>query len=169
MSERDIESFQEPLMNKPAAGDPERVDVNKIFSIVHRQSQVFHTHKLKRLGLTGGNFMYVVCICECPGMTQDQLASKLQIDKGTVAKTLQQLLGFGFITRHSSAQDRRANQLYPTEKALEAYPKILEVEELWKQHILGDFSEDEAELFLRLLKKLPSQQSELLFPEYEDH
>ena len=113
--------------------------------------------------------MYVACICECPGLTQDLLASKLQIDKGTVAKTLQQILAFGFITRQTSSKDRRANHLYPTQKALDVYPEILKIGELWNQHILSNFTEDEAKVFLKLLTRVPSQQNERLFAEYEDH
>lgn len=113
--------------------------------------------------------MYVTCICECPGLTQDQLASKLQIDKGTVAKTLQQILAFGFITRRNSPRDRRVNQLYPTQKALDIYPQIMETARLWTRHIFSGFTKDEAGMFLNFLGRLPSQQSELLSTEYEDH
>ncbi len=102
-------------------------DYIKIFSVIYWQSQSFCAKRLKDLGVTCGQFMYILCICDNPGISQEKVAESTCIDKSTVAKAVQQLLQGGFITRQISAEDRRVNELYPTEKAKEIYPKIVEI------------------------------------------
>ena len=77
-------------------------DYIKIFSVIYWQSQSFCAKRLKDLGVTCGQFMYILCICEHPGVSQEKVAELTCIDKSTVAKAVQQLLQGGFITRQSS-------------------------------------------------------------------
>ena len=76
------------------------------------------------------------------------------IDKSTVAKAVQQLLQGGFITRQISAEDRRVNELYPTEKAKEIYPKIVEIIDSFNMGQLEGLTDIERDIFIRLLQKV---------------
>ena len=129
-------------------------DYIKIFSVIYWQSQSFCAKRLKDLGVTCGQFMYILCICEHPGVSQEKVAELTCIDKSTVAKAVQQLLQGGFITRQSSAEDRRANELYPTEKAKEIYPKIVEIIDSFNMGQLEGLTDIERDIFMRLLQKV---------------
>ena len=98
--------------------------------------------------------MYILCICEHPGVSQEKVAELTCIDKSTVAKSVQQLLQGGFITRQISAEDRRVNELYPTEKAKEIYPKIVEIIDSFNMGQLEGLTDIERDIFMRLLQKV---------------
>lgn len=125
-----------------------------IFSVIYWQSQGYCGKRLKELGITCGQFMYILCICENPGCSQEQVAESTYIDKSTVAKAIQQLLKAGYITRNVSPEDRRVNQLYPTEKAMEVYPKIVQTLKNYNAEYLRGLTDIERDIFMRLLEKM---------------
>ncbi|NMM64942.1 MarR family transcriptional regulator [Clostridium sp. P21] len=129
-------------------------DLSKYISVAHRRSQIFYTEHLEKLGVTSGQFMYIVCICKNPGYTQDELSQQLIIDKSTVAKVLSQLEANGFITKATNLNDRRAFNIFPTGKAIDVYPKILEIKDQWHHRITENLSDIECDVFQKLMEKV---------------
>ncbi|MCI1969021.1 MarR family winged helix-turn-helix transcriptional regulator [Clostridium luticellarii] len=129
-------------------------DLSKYVSVTHRRSQIFYTEHLQKLGISSGQFMYIVCICDNPGYTQDELSQRLIIDKSTVTKVLSQLEAMGFIIKTKSSNDRRAFNIFPTDKALAIYPKILEIKDEWHHRITENLSDIECDVFERLMEKV---------------
>jgi DNA-binding MarR family transcriptional regulator len=72
------------------------------FSFIPRQSGINLDRQLKKLNLSFGQFLYIMCICENAGLSQENLSSRLKIDKGSVARTVKQLEADGYITRSVS-------------------------------------------------------------------
>lgn len=129
-------------------------NLSKYISVTHRRSQIFYAEHLGKLGVTSGQFMYIVCICENPGYTQDELSQQLIIDKSTVAKVLFQLEANGFITKITNSNDRRAFNIFPTDKALTIYPKILEIKDQWHHEMTEGLSDIECDVFQKLMEKV---------------
>lgn len=128
-------------------------DLSKYISVSHRRSQIYFTEHLKKLGVSSGQFMYIVSICENEGQTQDELSKRLIIDKGTVAKVLYQLEIDGFITKTINMNNRRGFGIFSTEKAREIYPKILTVKEEWHRRLTENLSEIECDVLEKLMEK----------------
>lgn len=124
------------------------------FSILHRQSGIYLDRKLRALDIKVGQFLYLVCICEQPGLSQEQLASLLRIDKGSVARTVKQLVQDGYLRREVCPRDRRQYQLYPTEKAWEAHAHIGEITRQWEQRLVQQLTDIEVEVLKGLLDKV---------------
>lgn len=129
-------------------------DLSKYISVTHRRIQIFYTEKLKKLGVSSGQFMYIVCICEKVGQTQDELSQRLIIDKSTVAKVLSQLETNGYITKTTNPNDRRIFNIFPTDKAIDIYPQILEIKDEWHNKITENFSDIERDVFEKLMEKV---------------
>lgn len=129
-------------------------NLSKYISVTHRRSQIFYTEQLEKIGISSGQFMYIVCICENPGYTQDELSQQLIIDKSTVAKVLSQLEANGFITKITNSNDRRALNIFPTDKALTIYPQILEIKDQWHHEITEGLSDIECDVFQKLMEKV---------------
>jgi DNA-binding MarR family transcriptional regulator len=129
-------------------------DLTKYVSVAYRRTQIFYTEKFKKLGISSGQFMYIVCICENIGQTQEELAKKLIIDKSTVAKILSQLEIEGYITKSMNSEDKRVFNIFPTEKATVIYPSILEIKDEWHHRITENLSEIECDIFERLMEKV---------------
>lgn len=129
-------------------------DLSKYVSVAYRRTQMFYTEQLKELGVSSGQFMYIVCICENVGQTQDELSQRLIIDKSTVAKTLSQLETEGYIIKTINSNDRRVFNIFPTDKAIAIYPKILEMKDEWHRKMMDNFSDIESDIFENLMEKV---------------
>lgn len=124
------------------------------FSIIHRQSSMFLDRQLKGHNITGSQYTHILVICENPGISQEEISDKLKINKGPVARTLQQFEKDGYITRLVSAEDKRQYQIYPTEAAKTVYEKIHGIAVAGENRLTAGFTEIEREILINLLDKV---------------
>lgn len=92
------------------------LDFGKEFSIIHRYGRIFMASKMEKTGISETQMPYVAVICENPGITQEEIAEELRIDKGAVSRNIKELLDEKLITRKSPENNRRAYCIYPSEK-----------------------------------------------------
>lgn len=138
--------------------------MDAMIQMIHRIHRSFVRHRsglMAAEGLNGRQQLYILKICENPGVSQDQLADQIAVDKSNVARQLFLLEQAGFITRAADAQDRRHLLVFPTEKALAAYPKAKKIAEDWEVQLLEGFSESERALLRSLLERAASRAAEL--------
>ena len=121
----------------------------------------YRTESLAPLELKACHASYLREICADPGISQDQLAARICINKSNIARQAAALEEGGFITRTPSAEDKRVMCLYPTEKTLELMPKLNEVLMCWENCITNDLSEEERDLLTSLLMKMKSSTREI--------
>ncbi|MDR3602061.1 MAG: MarR family winged helix-turn-helix transcriptional regulator [Desulfosporosinus sp.] len=129
-------------------------DLSKYIGVTYRRTQMFYTEQLKEMEVSSGQYMYIVCICENVGQTQDELSQRLMIDKGTVARVLFQLENNGFLNKVINANDRREFNVFPTDKAISVYPKILETIDEWHCRMTENLSKIERDVFEKLFEKV---------------
>lgn len=89
-----------------------------------------------------------------PGCTQAKLAEILHADKAAVARRTKNLEAKGFLTREDDPNDRRSQLLYPTEKAEMMKSSKAEIEASFYGCITSVLTNDEAEIFAKLLDRL---------------
>ena len=114
---------------------------------------------LAPMGLKACHASYLTEICAQPGISQDQLARKICINKSNVTRQAAVLEEEGFITRSPAPGDKRVTELYPTEKALELLPRISCILKDWEAEITGDLTDEELNLLSNLLEKMKSHAS----------
>lgn len=129
-------------------------ELAKKLSILSRRSGIHLDRQLKELGITRGQLVYLMCICDNVGMSQEQLSEALWINKGAVARAVQKFEKDGYITRIVSPNDRRQYGLFPTEKTKRAYNAIRSIEAEWEEDMTRNLSSKERDTLDRLLKKL---------------
>ena len=95
----------------------------------------------------------------------EELISALYLDKTTVAHQLMKLEEQGYIRREAPAEDGRCRLVYPTDKALEVYPRIHEAFERFTDAILTGFSDDEQAQLEKLTARLRENAFQLLSTE----
>ncbi len=125
----------------------------KSFSIIHRFSIMFHVKALKNFKIAGHQMGYVTRICQEPGTSQEELASFFGLNKGSVAKGIHSLVQGGYVRRVQNEQDRRAYQLYPTEKAKELFTAAREIMDEFDDILTQNMTDQEKKLFQDLLTK----------------
>lgn len=128
---------------------------------ISRCAALYREEQLKDLGISGWQAPYIPEIIREPGMTQDKLASRLNVNRSNVTRQLTMLEENGFVTRRRSEEDRRQMEVYPTDKALEAGPRIREVFKQWRDRLFEGISEEERDLLEELLERLARRAEEL--------
>ncbi len=129
-------------------------DIMHNITDIARCAAQFRSEELAPLGLKSCHASYLCVICSNPGITQDQLARKIFINKSNVARQLAILEEEGFVQRRSSPEDRRAMQVFPTQKALACLPKIDHIFETWETLVSQDLTEEEQQQISNILDKV---------------
>ena len=119
----------------------------------------YRTDALAPMGLKACHASYLMEICAHPGISQDQLAARICINKSNVARQAAILEEDGFIIRKPSPSDKRVMELYPTEKTLELLPKITAITSGWEQCLTKDMTEEEIVLVTRILERMKCKAS----------
>lgn len=110
--------------------------------------------EFKELELTKGQYLYLVRICENPGIIQEQLLELIKVDRSTATRAIQKLELNGFIEKEPDTENKKIKRLFPSEKGKEAYPFIKRENEHSNHVALEGFTETEAELAARLLRRI---------------
>lgn len=132
---------------------------------IARCAAQYRQEELAPLGLKACHASYLSAICLCPGITQDQLARRIFINKSNVARQLAILEEDGFVERRTSIEDKRAIQVFPTEKAKECMPKIHEIFRTWETLVARDLTDEERRVLVAMLDKMKDRAADWM----EDH
>lgn len=124
------------------------------FSIIYRYGRVMHDKAMERFGMTGQQMGYIGWINRSPGISQEELAKRLRIDKGAVAKSIKHLTEEGFVEKRKNPEDRRAYCLFPTEKAVEMCAQGERCYREFEREIMKGLTPGEEKTFEELLSRV---------------
>lgn len=110
--------------------------------------------EFKEYDLTKGQYLYLVRICENPGIIQEKLSEMIKVDRTTVARAIKKLQLNGFIEKKEDQHNKKIKKLYPTEKGKNVYPFIKRENDYSNNVALEEFSETEIEIIFRLLQRV---------------
>lgn len=80
--------------------------------------------RVRSLGLTRAQWLCIIHLVRQPGCTQSELAESMQIEKITVGRHAERLVGAGWIRRADNKDDARAYRLFPTAKARRLFAEL---------------------------------------------
>ena len=126
----------------------------KNISTIARCATLYRDAQLAKVGLNGYQAPYIPEICGAPGITQEQIAQRLHVNKSSVTRQLALLEENGFIIRQRSTDDKRAVKVYPIEKMQQALPVVRDTFLRWRLALTEGLTEQELELLEALLEKL---------------
>ncbi|NOU89743.1 MarR family transcriptional regulator [Paenibacillus sp. LMG 31460] len=110
--------------------------------------------EFKEYDLTKGQYLYLVRICENPGIIQEKLAEMIKVDRTTAARAISKLEISGFIEKKDDNHNKKIKKLFPTEKGINVYPLIRRENDYSNSVALEGFSEREAETIFNLLQRV---------------
>lgn len=123
-------------------------------NILSRSEGVYRTDRLDIPEIKGWHHSYILAICNNPGLTQDELARHICVNKSNVARNLTHLEENGYVRREISKNDRRSTNVFPTEKMLELFPKVKAITLDWNNYLAENLTNDEFEQFTSILERL---------------
>ncbi|MGL5024209.1 MAG: MarR family winged helix-turn-helix transcriptional regulator [Cetobacterium sp.] len=110
--------------------------------------------EFKEINLSKGQYLYLVRICENPGIIQDKVASLLKVDRSTAAKSIKKLVEHGLVKKEKDEHNKKELKLYCTEKGAKLYPFLQREEEYSTEVITENITQDEIEITLKVLYKM---------------
>lgn len=137
-------------------------------NIISRCATAYRAAMLKDTGLMGAHHGYIMTLCRNPGISQEQIAKRIYINKSNVTRHLAQLEKNGYVERRQSDADRRVTLVYPTQRAYDILPRVQEVSRSWNAYLTSDFSDEEMEQFYAMLEKLTKRATDAVNKEFED-
>ncbi|MCK1994052.1 MarR family transcriptional regulator [Peribacillus muralis] len=110
--------------------------------------------EFKDFDLTKGQYLYLVRICENPGIIQEKVAEMIKVDRTTAARAIKKLEKQGFIEKKNDASNKKIKKLYPTSNGERIYPFLKKEGEYTDKVALAGLSSEETDTMFRLLQKV---------------
>ncbi len=128
--------------------------IGRYISQIHRKGSIFISKELNSLGIGSGQVMFLLELYRGDGKSQEELAERLNIDKGTTARAIKKLEEAGFLTRERDLVDKRAYKVYLTEKGKDIKEDVYEIMMKWEEKITSNLNKEESENVVNLLMKI---------------
>lgn len=129
-------------------------DILREIGMIARALDSISNIEFKEHDLTKGQYLYLVRICENPGIIQEKLAEMIKVDRTTAARAIKKLEMKGFIERRDDEHNKKIKKLFPREKGNEVFPFIKRENDHSNRVALEGFSEGEAEIIFNLLQRV---------------
>lgn len=129
-------------------------DVLREIGMIARALDSISNIEFKEYDLTKGQYLYLVRICENPGIIQEKLAEMIKVDRTTASRAIGKLEINGFIEKRDDKNNQKIKKLYPTEKGENVYPFIKKENDYSNMKALVGFSESETEIISTLLQRV---------------
>ena len=121
-----------------------RDELDSLVSFIRQKHKEFMVSKLQPLGIktsSRGSVLYAVY--ENEGLVQEDISSRLSMDKAFVTRELNALGDMGLIKRLKDPQDHRRNHIFLTDDGRELGESIVKIEEEWVKMAYAGFSAKE--------------------------
>ena len=106
----------------------------------------------QKLGFAPGQFPVLLELWSEEGLTQKQLIDRLDIEQATMANTLARMERDGLIVRRRHPTDKRAQQIFLTDRARAMEEEAKEAAMAADQSLLSGFRRFERELMLEYMR-----------------
>lgn len=133
--------------------DQLRMLSNRIDSLA-RLRRRFLNKRLSSTDLKGHQFLMLLTIMHDPGISQEEISKRIDIDKTRIARSSILLEEKGYIERRRDTEDRRKYHLYLTEQGNELIPTIRGIIYDWGISITEGLSDEEISLLMPMIEVL---------------
>lgn len=133
--------------------DASEIPLGKLVLIISRSHFLYLKKHLKNFNLKGYQVTMLFEIYKGKNLSQNDIGSNYNIDKGVISRTLKKLEEDGFISREIDKDNRRRNIVSLTQKGEEVVEEIIKIFEEWESEIYQDI-DIEKEILHEVLKKV---------------
>lgn len=110
--------------------------------------------EFKEYNLTKGQYLYLVRICENPGIIQEKLAEMIKVDRTTAARAIKNLEANGLVQKKEDLHNKKIKKLFATDQGEQIYPVIKKENDYSNLVALEGLSAAENDLLFDLLQKV---------------
>ena len=143
----------------------ENLQVARCFSVLDGRSRSYVLEACRPLKITYSEYVVLLRLFDCEGVSQEDLSRVLHTDKSAVARTLKLLEQKGFICREKDAEDRRIKRIRLTEYGRMQYTFLMSVMNGWVNYLIDTLSPQDVDSVERNFQVLAQRSSEADFQE----
>ncbi len=132
----------------------DKMPLGALISITYRSNFVRINNQMKEFGLSAGQFFVLIMLSDEQGITQDTIAGRLLIDKGSIARAVNVLEDKGLVKRITDENNRRAVRLHLTETGEQLIPEVVRIYREWEEAAFSGLTEEEKVQAKLLLLKI---------------
>lgn len=137
-------------------------------SNITKHFKIYLNYGLKPYGLTASQGLVLLVLYGNDGANQEQLIEVLNYDKSVMARIIKSLVELDFIERQVNLKDKRAYELYLTDKIDEVKPIIFDLLKEWDKSLMGFLTEEELLLLNGTIEKI-NKRAQLKSKEMKEH
>ena len=101
--------------------------IGRLISVLYRKNQMFLSQALKPYGVTTAEYPLLITLNNSDGITQEEIAGRISMDKSAVARAIQTLEAKGFVSKSKDLKDQRSNRIFLSSKGREVQESIEKV------------------------------------------
>ena len=130
------------------------IEILREIGMIARALDSISNIEFKEYELTKGQYLYLVRICENPGIIMEKLIDLIKVDRATAARAIKKLEKKGFIEKQYDEHNKKNKKLFPTDTGKKIYPSIIKENKYSNNVALKGFSEKETEILADLLQRM---------------
>lgn len=144
-------------MNEPADMDHTQQNIQTLT----RQLRLYFSRELASSNITPSELMILYELYEKDGLSQDEIAGLVSVDKAAAARTIQSLENKNLVIRKPGQRNYKSKEVFLTAQATKLEPEVRRIRQKWVDYVRQDMSSAQYELFIRQLGQMARRSQEL--------
>jgi len=140
--------------------DASALPIGKLISMIARGHTIYLNHHLDEMGINASQLHFLFEISHQKNINQEKIASRCNINKGAVARSIKKLEEKELVKREIDDENRRQNKISLTPKGEKALKESINLLRLWEEEVFDD-TIIEKELLQKALKEIAIKTIEL--------
>ena len=128
--------------------------IGVVISDVARLLRTEFDRRVRRLGITRGQWLVLTRPHRRPGASHSELAEMMEVEKATAGRMIDRLVANGWVEQRAQPGDRRVKRVYLTPEAERVHKRIWRVAEDTVETALADLSARESKQLFALLQRV---------------
>jgi len=129
-------------------------NVSFLVQDVARLMRLAFDRRIKEFGLTRSQWFALAFLHRKDGLTQQQLADQMDMERAPLSKTLARLEKNGWIIKNSTPEDKRVNKIFLSDKAKNIMPELKNEADALLDYTLCGLSVEKRNLFTDILSQV---------------
>lgn len=134
-----------------------KVSIGRLVAAAHKKAYQYAGTKLKDCDIEVGQFFFLRYIMKNEGISQEEVAQNMYLDKATVSKGVNLLVNKGYIQKKANPKDKREYRLFVTKKASNMEEMIDGFHREINEYLVKDLNEEEILQLRTILNKIINQ------------
>ena len=120
--------------------DAKTLPIGELISIIAKNYTFYFNHHLEEFGINASQLHFLFEISNQKEVNQEKIASRCNINKGAVARSIKKLEDQGLIKRKIDENNRRQNKISLTPKGDETLKLAGRKLERWEEYVFDDLT-----------------------------